>query len=98
MVLIHTEKLRPQNINAELTFRVSFQKALQTLFRFSFNFCVCAQARCLDYFRKKLLHSAHIIVALFKHFYSTLSYCDTILEKIRNGPYGLLWGWGETDS
>jgi hypothetical protein len=21
-----------------------------------------------------------------------------IFEKIRNGPYGILWGWGETDS
>ncbi len=21
-----------------------------------------------------------------------------IFEKIRNGPYGILWGWGKTDS
>jgi hypothetical protein len=23
---------------------------------------------------------------------------ERLLEKIRNGPNGILWGWGETDS
>ncbi len=30
--------------------------------------------------------------------YGTLRISPRILEKIRNGPYGILWGWGETDS
>jgi hypothetical protein len=30
------------------------------------------------------------------HLYSQIS--PRIFEKICNGPYGILWGWGETDS
>ncbi len=27
-----------------------------------------------------------------------LRICPQIFEKIRNGPNGILWGWGETES
>ncbi len=30
------------------------------------------------------------------HLYLRIS--PRIFEKIRNGPNGILWGWGETDS
>ncbi len=30
--------------------------------------------------------------------YGTLRISPRILEKIWNGPNGILWGWGETDS
>jgi hypothetical protein len=30
------------------------------------------------------------------HLYLRIS--PRIFEKIRNAPYGILWGWGETDS
>jgi hypothetical protein len=35
-----------------------------------------------------------------RHHWSTLSceYLCKFFEKIRNGPTGILWGWGETDS
>jgi hypothetical protein len=35
---------------------------------------------------------------IFSFFLSTLS-CEylRIFKKIRNGPNGILWGWGETD-
>ncbi len=34
----------------------------------------------------------------FFHFNLELRISPRLLEKIRNGPNGILWGWGETDS
>jgi hypothetical protein len=37
-------------------------------------------------------------VSLIPVVHLDLRISPRIFEKIRNGPNGLLWGWGETDS
>ncbi len=37
-------------------------------------------------------------VSLIPVVHLELRISPRILEKIRNGPNGILWGWGETDS
>jgi hypothetical protein len=100
MVLVHTQGSSDHKIlMPSLPFvAVSFSKKNYghwSVFLFSF---VCLPKPGVLTISEKSYCTVHIIVAPFKHFKSTLSYCDTIFEKIRNGPNELLWGWGETDS
>ncbi len=37
-------------------------------------------------------------VSLIPVVHLDLRITPRIFEKIRNGPHGILWGWGETDS
>ncbi len=37
-------------------------------------------------------------VSLILVVHLDLQITPRIFDKIRNGPYGIIWGWGETDS